>query len=39
MEKIVDLHMHVVPGLDDGARNLKEALVMLCMAAELLDLK
>ena len=33
-KEIVDLHMHVVPGLDDGARNLKEALVMLCMAAD-----
>ncbi len=30
----VDLHTHVLPGLDDGARDLAESLAMLRVAAE-----
>lgn len=32
MQKIVDLHMHVVPGVDDGARSIEESLQMLKLA-------
>ena len=31
---IVDLHMHVVPDLDDGSRNENESLKMLTLAAQ-----
>lgn len=30
---LVDIHSHVLPGLDDGARDLEEALAMLRVAA------
>lgn len=30
--KIVDLHSHVLPGMDDGARNTEESLAMLSAA-------
>lgn len=30
---MIDIHTHILPGLDDGARNLEEALGMLRMAA------
>jgi protein-tyrosine phosphatase len=30
---VIDLHSHVLPGLDDGARNPEESLAMLRMAA------
>lgn len=33
MNGIVDLHMHVVPGIDDGAENIDESLQMLRLAA------
>ena len=33
MRSITDLHCHLLPGLDDGARNLTESLRMLEMAA------
>ena len=31
-QKIVDIHSHVLPGLDDGAKNLSESLSMLRLA-------
>jgi protein-tyrosine phosphatase len=31
---VVDLHTHILPGFDDGARDLGEALAMACLAAE-----
>ena len=34
MYSIVDLHMHVVPGIDDGAPNMGEALKMLKLAEQ-----
>jgi protein-tyrosine phosphatase len=34
MMPIVDLHMHVVPGEDDGSRSVEESLRMLKMAEE-----
>lgn len=32
MNKIVDIHMHVVPNIDDGAKNLEESIEMLKMS-------
>lgn len=29
MKTIVDLHMHIVPGIDDGSRNIEESIEML----------
>ena len=34
MNGIVDLHMHVVPGIDDGSRSIEESLQMLKLATE-----
>ena len=34
MNKIVDLHMHVVPGIDDGSRSIEESLQMLNLVAK-----
>ena len=34
MNGIVDLHMHVVPSIDDGSRSIEESLQMLKCAAE-----
>ena len=34
MNEIVDLHMHVVPGIDDGSRSIEESIQMLKLAAE-----
>jgi protein-tyrosine phosphatase len=31
---LVDIHSHILPGLDDGARTLDESLAMLTLAAE-----
>lgn len=31
---MIDLHCHILPGLDDGARNLREAIAMAKMAEE-----
>lgn len=31
---MIDIHAHILPGLDDGARNLHETMEMLKMAAE-----
>lgn len=31
--KIIDIHAHVIPGVDDGARNIEEAYKMLRMAS------
>ena len=31
---MIDLHSHILPGLDDGARDMQEALKMAAMAAE-----
>ena len=33
-DAVIDLHAHVLPGLDDGARDLEEALAMLRLAQE-----
>ena len=30
---VTDIHMHVIPGVDDGARNLEESLTMLELSA------
>ena len=30
---MVDIHMHVIPAVDDGSRSLKESLEMLRLAA------
>jgi len=30
----VDLHCHILPGVDDGARDLRESLDMLCLARD-----
>ena len=32
MKRIVDLHMHIVPGVDDGSRSIRESLLMLELA-------
>ena len=32
--KIVDLHMHIVPGIDDGSRSVEETLQLLKLSAE-----
>lgn len=32
MHKIVDIHMHVVPGYDDGSENIEDSLEMLRLA-------
>lgn len=34
MKHILDLHMHVVPGIDDGARSIEEAIEMLRISAQ-----
>lgn len=34
MERFVDIHTHILPGLDDGARDETEAMAMLRMAWE-----
>ena len=31
---IVDFHSHIIPGVDDGARDMKEALDMIRLAME-----
>lgn len=31
---MIDLHAHLLPGIDDGARDLPESLAMLCLAAD-----
>jgi protein-tyrosine phosphatase len=31
---MIDIHSHILPGIDDGARSLDEALSMLCMAVD-----
>lgn len=31
-ENIIDIHSHILPGLDDGARNMEETLQMLAVA-------
>lgn len=34
MTGIVDIHAHILPGIDDGARSMEEACQMLSMAAK-----
>ncbi len=34
VEKCMDIHMHVIPGVDDGAKDMDEALSMLRCAEE-----
>ncbi|HET7034435.1 MAG TPA: CpsB/CapC family capsule biosynthesis tyrosine phosphatase [Thermomicrobiaceae bacterium] len=34
LARLVDLHSHLLPGVDDGARDLEESLAMLGVAAE-----
>lgn len=31
---LVDIHSHILPGLDDGAQTIDESLAMLQLAAE-----
>ncbi len=33
MEKIVDIHMHILPGIDDGAKSMDESITMLQQSA------
>ena len=33
MEKIADIHMHVVPGIDDGAKTMEESITLLQQSA------
>ena len=32
--KLIDLHAHIVPGVDDGAKSFEESLEMLQIAKE-----
>ena len=32
--KMVDIHMHLIPGVDDGAMDMEMALVMMLRAKE-----
>ena len=34
MEKMIDIHAHILPGIDDGAADIGEALHMARMAAD-----
>lgn len=34
MERFVDIHTHILPGMDDGARDLEQAMALLRMAWE-----
>ena len=34
IQPIVDLHMHIVPGVDDGARSIEESIEMLKLAEQ-----
>lgn len=34
MKELIDIHCHVLPGLDDGAKNMEEAIEMLRMSYE-----
>ena len=34
MKKMIDLHMHIIPDVDDGSENLAMSEQMLCMAME-----
>lgn len=34
MKSMIDLHMHIVPGVDDGSRNMEESLQMLRLSEE-----
>ena len=34
MNKLIDFHSHVLPGIDDGSKSVEESIVMLRMAAE-----
>ena len=34
MERFVDIHTHILPGLDDGAQNMEQAMELLRMAWE-----
>ena len=34
MNKIIDFHSHILPGMDDGSASLKESIAMLRMEAE-----
>ena len=31
---MIDLHSHILPGLDDGAQSLQDSLAMACMAVD-----
>lgn len=33
-KKMIDLHIHIVPGIDDGAENLEDALEMAAAASD-----
>ena len=32
--KMIDIHAHILPGMDDGARDLEDSVEMARMAAE-----
>lgn len=32
MDQLIDIHTHILPSIDDGARDMEEAIQMLCMA-------
>ena len=33
-QKIIDVHAHILPGVDDGSRNMEESIALIGMAAE-----
>ncbi len=31
-DSLIDIHAHILPGIDDGARNIEESIEMAAMA-------
>ena len=34
MEKVIDFHSHILPGIDDGSASVEQSIAMLRMEAE-----